>query len=337
MKKSRSQVRRSTCSISHVLHKIDTLESKTKRVLYALGYRSSEISKTFRQMITVCNSVSIVFLQFDLLHEALYVLQKAVQTDTCMFFEGEFEDRTWQSRPLIYCNLGYLLLRVKDYTGSLKFLYDAESLLIEIKQMSNVGQEANLGDMALSHAAITFLVLCSIQRYEQAEKYLESATEQLNLIIRGDRQSRINRSGCSNLYCLFTLAIEIIQLVNGGDLAAALSRCKSTLKQIKEEKSASTALLEKFVKSGSYDEGINILLSDEYRSIMFITTFFPFIAPRTPVINFSELSRAQEKARANPLTKREMATIISATARHEGQDNYALIMKDALANAKKTI
>lgn len=335
MKKSRSKTSKSSCSISQVLQKIDTLESKTKRVLYVLGYRSSEISKSFRQMISVCNSVSIVFLQFDLLHDALYVLQKAVQTDTCMFFEGDFEDRTWQSRPLIYCNLGYLLLRVKDYTGSLKFLYDAESLLIEIKQMSKSNLEANLGDLTLAHSCVTFSVLCSIQRFEQAEKYLESATEQLNAIIRGDRQSRINRAGCSNLYCLFTLAIEIIQLVNGGDIVEAVSKCKSTLKQIKEEKTASTALLDKFVKSASYDEGVEILLSDEFRSILFITTYFPFIAPRTPVINFAELSRAQEKARTTQLNKREMASLISAGGRHEGQDNYALIMKDALANAKK--
>lgn len=87
--KSKKQIN----SISEVLKKVEALEAKTKRVAHLLGYRSSEISKTFRQMISICNSVSIIFLQFDLLHAALFVLIKSVETDVSMFFEGNASDR----------------------------------------------------------------------------------------------------------------------------------------------------------------------------------------------------------------------------------------------------
>ena len=81
-------------TIPKVLSEIDSLDKKCKRIAQILGYRSSEIPKTYRQFITLCNSIAIVFLQFNLHHQAFYVLSKCVQCDVSMFFEGSIEDRT---------------------------------------------------------------------------------------------------------------------------------------------------------------------------------------------------------------------------------------------------
>ena len=81
-------------TIAQVLSEIDTLDKKCKRIAQVLGYRSSEIPKTYRQFISLCNSISIVFLQFNLHHQAFHVLSRCVQCDVSMFFEGSIEDRT---------------------------------------------------------------------------------------------------------------------------------------------------------------------------------------------------------------------------------------------------
>ncbi|CAG9333070.1 unnamed protein product [Blepharisma stoltei] len=328
--KSKKQI----LSIPQVLQRIEALDAKTKRIAHLLGYRSNEISKTFRQMLTMCNSVSIIFLQFDLLHAALYILLKAAETDVCMFFEGNSSDRIWHGRVLVYCNLGYFLHRIDDYTGSLKFLYDAESLILEIKDMKRRATALNTGDIMLAHASIAFLVLCRIERFKEAEQYLEILTTQFNSIIKG-RRSKINSTGLSNLYCLIHLSIELFRVMKGVDMEEAISSCKAALENVKNEKTAAMTLLERFSQSKEYNEGLDILLSDEFQSVMFITAFFPFIGTSTPIINFTELCQAQERARFSPITKADIPSMIAPNlSPSDIPDNYSLIMKTALASVK---
>ena len=154
-------------TIKQIMTELTELEIITKNYLQSLGYKTELASKKFKVFLTICNSLSIVLIHFNNLSYALKILQKALKIDVQMFFEGDFQDRCWNGRILIYCNLSFLLLKCKDYRSSLKFLYDSESLLNEIRLM---GREIN--DIRLIHSIISFLGLISINKLANSEKYL---------------------------------------------------------------------------------------------------------------------------------------------------------------------
>jgi hypothetical protein len=314
-------------TISQVLAEIETQDKKCKRIAKLLGYRSSEIPKTYRNFISLCNSISIVFMQFDLHHQAFYVLNKCVQCDVSMFFEGTVEDRTWYGRALLYCNLGYLMLIIDDIPSSLKFLYDAESLLLEIREMGKI--DYNIEDLTLGHAALTFSILCKIGRISNAQKYLDIAITQFNSIAKKKRQTKINKNGVSNLYCLLIPAVSILKYSYEDTTIYMSEIYKETLKKVHDNSLAAVCLLEKYARSN--EEGINMINSEEYRSILFITSFFPHIANTTPVIDFEELIEAQSISKDTPFNIDEIKNIPDHS---ESPDVYSVIMQEALSNIR---
>ena len=257
------------------------------------------------------------------------MLTKAVQCDVSMFFEGSIEDRTWYGRALLYCNLGYLMLIIKDVPSSLKFLYDAESLILEIKQMSNE-EDYQIEDLTLAHAAITFSILAKLGRYDNAEKYLDIAIAQFNSIARKERPSRINKTGVANLYCLLIPAVSILRQQQDNKTVLAAEVCREVLQKVARKDIAAACLLEKYIRSA--EAGMDLINSQEYRSILFITSCFPFIASNTPVIEFGELMAAQERTRDVPIDFREMESV--AGALNAESDAYSLIMQEALNSVR---
>lgn len=314
--------------LSQVLQEIDTLDKKCKRIAQLLGYRSSEIPKTYRQFISLCNSLSIVFLQFNLQHQTLRTLNRAVQCDVSMFFEGSIEDRTWYGRALLYCNLGYLMLLLQDVPSSLKFLYDGESLLLEIREMSPE-LDHNVEDLTLAHASLTFAILCKIGRLSNAEKYLEIAINQYNSLVRKSRTSRLSKTAVANLYCLLIPAVKVIASHKDKKMILASEVAKEVLGKVSERDIAGVLLLQKYVNTA--EEGLDFITSEEFRNILFVTCFFPFIVNSTPVIDFEELIFEQERMRDVPINLSEIGINQIAT---EDQDLYSLIMQEALSNVK---
>ena len=72
---------------------------------------------------------------------------------------------------------------------------------------------------------------------------------------------------------------------------------------------------------------MDILFSDEFQGLLFITCFFPFITPRTPIINYNELCRAQERANRHQLARVDLS--------RGGEDNYTVLMNEALTTVKE--
>ena len=103
--------------------------------------------------------------------------------------------------------------------------------------------------------------------------------------------------------------------------------CKETLKKTNDSELAAVCLLEKY--SHSAEEGMDMINSEEYRSILFITSFFPFISNTTPVIEFDELIDAQEKAKNTPFDLNEIRSIGDPE-----NDVYSIIMQEALNNVR---
>jgi hypothetical protein len=245
-----------------------------------------------------------------------------------MFFEGSIEDRTWYGRALLYCNLGYLMLLLDDVTSSLKFLYDAESLLLEIRDL-NDELDNNVEDLTLAHASLTFAILSKLGRTSNASKYLEIAISHYNHLARRSRPSRLNRGGLSNLYCLLIPAVRILNSHRDKKMILASEVAKDVLSKVPESDIAGVLLLQKYVNTA--EEGLEMITSEEYRNILFVTCFFPFISNSTPVIDFDELILEQDRLRHIPLNLSELGL---GSLPSSSQDFYSLIMQEALLNVK---
>ena len=306
MRLLRGGPKRRVASLAQVLQQIDFLCAKSQRITYLLGYRSNDISRTFRRAVLICNSVAIVLLQFGLLPAALKVLKKGLKLDILLFYEGSPEDRRWFQRALVYSNLGYLMQRIGDYQASLKFLLDAESLVAEADETSATQ------DLTLAHAMLSFMVLFRIHKYDLAKKYLQLATNEYNGVVGQRRKTRFNAVALANLYCLLTLSAEVLK----EDDDNSREGIKTLLTQPAIESTAAASLLEQYAHASSRENGIYLVLSEEFQHMLFVSCFFPFISPKTPLLSLNDLTRAQGFPQSVHLGR--------------AKDAYSAILRDAL-------
>ena len=66
---------------------------------------------TLKSFIVLCNSLAIVFLQYDLRTEALSLLKQASQADLALYDTGSLLDRLWSGRVTTYNCLAYLFAK----------------------------------------------------------------------------------------------------------------------------------------------------------------------------------------------------------------------------------
>jgi hypothetical protein len=59
------------------------------------------------------------------------MVSKAAKTDLILFEIGDSIDKVWKGRLIVYYNLAFIFQNVGDLVGALKFLYDAQFLLIK--------------------------------------------------------------------------------------------------------------------------------------------------------------------------------------------------------------
>ena len=80
-------------SINQVFELVRKNELTTKRLPELLGFRSVDIAKSFKKLITLCNSLSIIFEQYNLHNRALELLKKASEADKGLKRYGTGSDR----------------------------------------------------------------------------------------------------------------------------------------------------------------------------------------------------------------------------------------------------
>lgn len=95
-------------SIAQALKLVDDKYLRIGRMPGLIGYRSLDLCRSYKNLIAMCNSLSIVFLQYDLFKEAFLMLQKAVQIDLELGKFGTEEDKLWQGRLITYNSLALL-------------------------------------------------------------------------------------------------------------------------------------------------------------------------------------------------------------------------------------
>lgn len=208
-----------------------------------------------------------------------------------------------------------------DYQSSLKFLYDAESLALEPSSECN----STAKGLTLGHALLTFIVLCKINEIGQAEEYLELAITEFNSVSKKEQHSKRSETKRTSLYCLLTFATEVLKGVKTGESKGPRENCAELLFQEVGENPAIYRLIARF----EHEEGLRILRSEEFSSLVCIIVFSPFIAANTPVLHFTELNRAQEQFNKSPLDQCALKGLLSENEGHCGI--YSLRMREALS------
>jgi hypothetical protein len=95
-------------SIEEVFEIVTKLENTTKRLPELLGFRSIDTAKSYKKIISLCNSLSIVFEQYNRFNLALKLLKKASEADKSLKKYGSASDRLWEGSLITSCNLAYL-------------------------------------------------------------------------------------------------------------------------------------------------------------------------------------------------------------------------------------
>lgn len=310
-------------SVSEVVSFTETLE---KQLLDLLSKSSPKLTRSYKRFINRCNSLFVVFCQFEMQTTAFSILHKALSIDLKAYFNPINLRKSWKGRILLYLNTGFFMIVVQDFASSLKFLYDAESLIVECQASSPLTR-----DLILAHSFISALAYFRNRKYEQAEKHVEAVVDEFNQIIRGDRTSRYTKVACCNIYCLTTLFLDVLKAKNS--FLASSTDCKVAAKKMKKFGVASVILLDEFNLNPSFETGNLILVSDKFRKIMAATVLFPFIDKGTPIVLGSELREAQERGQDNRVVRSQLAGFLRKSYKSiECKDFYALLMMESIQN-----
>ena len=327
-----SKRKRKFYSISEIHTMISNLEQKSRRMPEIIGFRSSDICKNFKELLTLCNSLSIVFIQYDLIQDCLLLLKSAGDADSNLCKHGTVLDRLWQGRILTFNNLAFLYHKVGQHSDSLKFLYEAHGLAQNIKESGGV---ANY-DMMLATHILTFVALWKLKRYGQAGTYVELAGETLNSIATGKRTSKLTEINTQNLFGIFAICMAGLAVKTENSIKKAIVILEDALTQVHGEQTTVKALIkeqlrelykrkntnasmmntsnsEVSIESHNNEEFLpkipsevlnsqlkpnyDWLITREFENIFFITCYVPYIAASTPMIRVSELEDLKIKYR----------------------------------------
>lgn len=322
--------RRKFHSINEVHSMISHMEQKSKRMPEIIGFRSSDTCKNFKDLLTLCNSLSIVFLQYDLIQDCLQILKSAGEADSNLCKYGTVLDKLWQGRILTYNNLAFLYHKVNQPGDSLKFLYEAHGLAQNIKESGGVAKY----DLQVSSNILTFITLWKLKRYQQATTYAELASDNLNAIANGKKSSNFTEENIQNLFSILGIIMAGLAVKTEGSVKKAQLILEDCLSQIDDERHAAKTLLrdqmrelyrmrnmsmsalnasnsEVSIETHSEDgflpkipsEVLNSslkpnydwLITKDFETIFFITCFVPFISPNTPMIKTADLESARGK------------------------------------------
>ena len=303
MDASPSPRKRAVLSVRNATTKVARLYENVARLVYESG--QGDVRKACRSMLSLSNSVAIVLIEFEVWPAALKVLKKALRTDVLVFFEGETRDRLWFQRPLTYLLLAYVQMTMEDYQSSLQFLYDAERLLLEFKPAPPAAI-----DCSLVSCMISFLALFRMGQYGEARKYLSAASVEFNEIGQTQRVTKFKETQLRDLYGLIFIGEEVLN----GVFQQTLTKARDLVGKVRDETSDLIMLLEK--KCYQYSDGVELVMSNEYRKMLFLTCFFPFLSRKTPRISRQDLSNRQFQKSSRMI-----------------YESYASLMREAMSSA----
>ena len=156
-------------------------------------------------------------------------------------------------------------------------------------------EEHLCADIEICVHMITFVALWKMKKYSDSANHLEAAARILNHVIQGFTESKMSKSSSQNLYCLIVMSLSALKIFVNSDLKTAKDLCEDCKNQLGMN-TLCHKLLSDFLDRVSgkrvYEE--EVLITEIYEKVLFVTTFMPLIAPNTPLIKLSELEEAKE-------------------------------------------
>lgn len=198
---------RKYCNIAQAKKIIARLENSADRMPELIGYRSTDVTRYYRRLMVKSYSLAIVFIQYDLLKDALDVLKVAAKADIKLYSQGDLLDRLWSGRLITYTTLGFLFIRSNDLGKALKFIFDAQSLMFSASKSGAVTSP----DLGLVANLVTFLALWRIRRYKEASTYVSMCRASVNeaMISRSSKLEIVEKQTLNALVAVSTAAIEL--------------------------------------------------------------------------------------------------------------------------------
>ena len=320
--------------VEETLDYIVSLEDKGQRKNELIGFRSSDSCKHYKHIISICTSMSVILMQYDLYHIALEVLKKAAENDEKLMKYGSNSDKLWIGRLHIFTNLSFLyhrysLHRLGSLPESLQFILESQSLLLTIQESGAQIHE----DLRIGTDMLTFMVLWLCGKTKEASVYLDSAARSVNIIIKGT-PTKLHKKDIQNLYGIIVCSLAALSVKMGGDTTKAAELCDKCLKEFQGDSAVSSMIngvisaiqsrktpvellelpfcpcakeyTERSYKFPDIPEDAlnnplltedNWLISKQYNNLLLDSAFFPIISPSTPALKQEELEFEQAKTK----------------------------------------
>ena len=285
-------------SIPEALSFIESLKSKIDRMPDLLGFKSNDIAKNYRSLIQISNSLSIIFMQYDLNDMALLLLKYSSDADTKLHRFGSHQDKLWEGSLLTYNNLILLFHKVKHYKESLKLVFQAQNFILNIKKSkAKVSAELEITTHILS-----FISLWRVGRSSDCISYIQSATDLLNDIIEQRLATKLTENALDNLYGLVASCLAAVKAVVEKNKTDSISIIKKTLNDISRAAAVRSILenLQDYIERSHSlklpEEAENDWLCTQmFEKLMLVTCFVPLIDHRTPIIKAEDLESVQQQ------------------------------------------
>ena len=198
--------------VEETLDYISNLEEKGQRKADLIGFRSSDSCTHYKHIISICTSISVILMQYNLYHIALKVLKKASENDEKLIKFGSTSDKLWQGRLHIFTNLSFLYHRYSLHslgspTESLAFIQESQSFLLTLQKSGVQVHE----DLRIGTDMLTFMLLWLCGKIKQASFYLDSAARSVNIIIKGT-PTKLHKKDLQNLYGLIVCSLAALSV-----------------------------------------------------------------------------------------------------------------------------
>lgn len=284
-------------TISDALNYVESYKSRIERMPDLLGFKSSDISKNYKNLIQLSNSLSIIFMQYDLNDIALSLLKYSTDADTKLQRFATYQDKLWEGSLLTYNNLILLFQKVKHFKESLKLVFQAQNFILNIKKA-----KAKLSaEIEITTHMLSFISLWRVGRSSECITYIQSATDILNGFIEQKIPTKFSETTLDNLYGLIASSLASVKLIVERNSSESLSILQKALNDVNKN-AGCRVILEAL--HDLISDNPHLKLSDQaeedwlcgkvFNQLLLVTCFLPVIDHRTPIIKAEELESIKQ-------------------------------------------
>ena len=264
---------------------------------YSVKPFSQLCSKNFRSFVNLCTSISIKFMQYDLIQETLETLIKASEADKILTELGNASEQYWQGRLLTFHTLAFMYYRTSQFKKSLKVLYDGQQIIDSILS----SKQYLCPDFNLTGNLLIFMNLWKVRKFKESKEYLENSKSVLSQINKLSIRSKLSTLSRANLNGLFYLASAGICYYEHNK-KKAVELCEEALDLLMGDEIMVRPLIYSFLKHVKNSELFDTewVTNKDFDSIVLVSCFIPYIVTGTPCIKLVE--KVEVKARTTSRT-----------------------------------